>query len=187
MSRTAAKIVLLGDHGVGKTSLVSRWVKSTFRGDQPATIGAAFSQREVMLRGQPNKVQIWDTAGEERYHSMAPVYSQGAVIVFDVSRRDSFNALPEWTKCLSQCDPRVAIVITGNKSDVEQRDVTFEEGESFAKHHGYVYFETSAKTGAGVDEAFGLVAEKALKNRSASENAVALADKGSGKERTVCC
>jgi small GTP-binding protein len=190
MSRTAAKIVLLGDHAVGKTSLVSRWVKATFRGDQPATIGAAFSQREVLVDGQPKKVQVWDTAGEERYHSMAPVYSQGAqgaVIVFDVTRRDSFLNIGEWVKCLSQCDTKIAIVIAGNKSDIEGREITFDDGEKFARENGYTYFDTSAKTGAGVEETFTFVAEKVLVARDQAPFLADIQGKEEAQQESGCC
>jgi Ras-related protein Rab-2A len=165
-------------------------VKASYRSDQAATIGAAFSQREVIVDGHPTKIQIWDTAGEERYHSMAPVYSRGALgalIVFDVSRRESFNNIPMWIKCLEQCDSRIVIVITANKSDIETREIAFEEGDGFARDRNYVYFETSAKTGAGVEEAFGYLAERVLEVRAAAVDPVVIEEKKGVDNSGGCC
>jgi Ras-related protein Rab-6A len=96
-----AKIILVGDNGVGKTALISRWVESTFRGGYTPTIGTVLIRREVMIRGDSKEVQIWDTSSEERYLSIAPIYSRGAraaVIVFDVSRGSSFYGIAKWVK-----------------------------------------------------------------------------------------
>jgi small GTP-binding protein len=186
----APKVVLLGDHGVGKTCLVSRWVKDAYRGDQPATIGAAFSQREVVVNGQATKIQIWDTAGEERYQSMAPVYSRGALgamIVFDVARRESLASIPAWVKCLAHCDTRIVVVVAANKSDVERREVSFEEGDAYARERGFVYFETSAKTGAGVEEAFGYLAERVLEIRASAEEPAIVEEKPAAANAGGCC
>jgi small GTP-binding protein len=186
------KLVLLGDHSVGKTSLVSRWSKNTYRPDQPATIGAAFSQREMQVNGETHKLQIWDTAGEERYQSMAPIYSQGAVgafLVFDVTARASLEHIATWQKCLESCDPHVCVMVVGNKADAAARQVTFAEGEAFAQALGYDYAETSALTGAGVEEAFVNLTERAVQARAvrAAPLALNLGGKDQAKKEGGCC
>jgi small GTP-binding protein len=189
----ALKLVLLGDHSVGKTSLVSRWSKNTYRPDQPATIGAAFSQRELQLHGELYKLQIWDTAGEERYHSMAPIYSQGAIgafVVFDVTKRTSFDHITVWQKCLESCDPHVCVMLVGNKSDCEAREVDFGDGEAAAQRLGYEYAETSAKTGAGVEDAFLNLTEKLVAARAVraeGSEAIWAPTTGEGQKDDKCC
>jgi small GTP-binding protein len=188
------KLVLLGDHGVGKTCLVSRWSKNSYRTDQPATIGAAFSQREVQVNGETHKLQIWDTAGEERYHAMAPIYSQGAVgafLVFDLTSKVTMEHLTKWQKCLESCDPHVCVTIVGNKSDCDNRELTFGDGEAFAQSLGYEYAEVSAKTGAGVEDAFMNLTEKAVGARTVSpkfEAQLTLESKAPAKKGdSACC
>jgi Ras-related protein Rab-2A len=98
-----------------------------------------------------------------------PVYSRGAlgaIIVFDVGRRESFSNIPMWLKYFSVCDPRLVIAIVANKIDIEPREIAFQEGDAFSHEGHYLYVETSAKTGAGVDEAFGLLAECVLNLRT---------------------
>jgi small GTP-binding protein len=188
------KVVLLGDHGVGKTSLVSRWSKQNYRPDQPPTIGAAFSQQEVKVDGEIYKLQIWDTAGEERYQAMAPIYSQGACgafLVFDVRARITLEHLTIWQKCLESCEPNVCVIVVGNKSDAEDRTIKFTEGEEFAAKFGYDYAETSALNGAGVDETFTSLTEKAVNARAAKQiiRGSDIMDPGKGRNRKdgQCC
>jgi small GTP-binding protein len=184
------KLVLLGEHGVGKTCLASRWFRGGFRTDQPPTIGAAFIQKEVSVHGEPKKIQIWDTAGEERYHSMAPVYSEGAsgaVIVFDVTRRETMTRIPAWVKCLSHCDDGIVILVVANKCDSEKREILFDEGEAYARALNFEYFETSAKTGAGVEEAFEFIVERICNREITSVESIALGGSARAGERRGCC
>jgi small GTP-binding protein len=187
------KLVLLGDHGVGKTCLVSRWSKNVYRPDQPATIGAAFSQRDLQLDGEVHKLQIWDTAGEERYHSMAPIYSQGAVgafLVFDVTSRQTLDHIANWQKCLESCDPNVRVMVIGNKADCENREVSFNDGEAVAERLGFDYGETSAATGAGVEDVFLNLTQKAIQARDTkpTPTEIRLTPKPRGsKESSGCC
>jgi small GTP-binding protein len=120
------------------------------------------------IKGENYQLQIWDTAGEERYQSIAPVYCHGAAgifLVFDLRARLTLEQLEKWNKCLDSCDQNVCVIVVGNKSDAEDREVKFEEGKAYASKFHYAYVETSALTGAGVDDAFTSLAQKALKAR----------------------
>jgi small GTP-binding protein len=158
------KIVVLGDHAVGKTSLLSRWHHGTFDLRLKPTIGAAFILTDRVCNGEVYRLQIWDTAGEERFQAIAPIYSQnakGAILVFDLTQRESLENLPRWRSCLLEDIP---VVIVGNKCDLDgERQVTYFDGASVAKQMGAAYFEASAGLGLGVEEAFRQVVETAIK------------------------
>jgi small GTP-binding protein len=128
------KIVVLGNHAVGKTSLISRWYQGTFDHGQRSTIGAAFILTDFVYNSESYKLQIWDTAGEERFQAIAPIYSQnakGAILVFDLTQRESLEDLPGWRSCLLEDIP---IVIVGNKCDLDcARKVMYFDGSSAAK------------------------------------------------------
>lgn len=152
-----AKLVLLGDMGAGKSSLVLRFVKGQFFDYQESTIGAAFLTKTIPE--QNVKFEIWDTAGQERYHSLAPMYYRGAaaaVIVFDITSQDSFNKAKSWVKELQrQGNPNMIMALSGNKADLaEGRAVTTEDAQAYADENGLVFWETSAKTNVNVNELF---------------------------------
>lgn len=152
-----AKLVLLGDMGAGKSSLVLRFVKGQFFDYQESTIGAAFLTKT--MPEQAVKFEIWDTAGQERYHSLAPMYYRGAaaaVIVFDITNADSFTKAKNWVKELQrQGSPNMVMVMAGNKADLlENRQVTAEEAQSYCEENGLIFWETSAKTNVNVHQMF---------------------------------
>lgn len=154
-----AKLVLLGDMGTGKTSLVLRFVKGQFLDYQESTIGAAFFTEVVCLNEATVKFDIWDTAGQERYHSLAPMYYRGAaaaVIVYDITSLESFEKAKKWVQELQrQGNPHMFMVLVGNKADLnEKREVDTEAGEQYAEENGLHFFETSAKTAQNVNELF---------------------------------
>ncbi|KAH8482196.1 hypothetical protein H0E87_029605 [Populus deltoides] len=154
-----AKLVLLGDMGTGKTSLVLRFVKGQFLEFQESTIGAAFFTQVLSLNEATIKFDIWDTAGQERYHSLAPMYYRGAaaaVVVYDITSMDSFERAKKWvTELQRQGNPNLIMFLVGNKVDLqEKRKVGIEEGEQYAKENGMVFLETSAKTAQNVNELF---------------------------------
>lgn len=189
------KIIMLGDSGVGKTALVTRWVKGQYKSDQRPTIGAAYSQTTFQKDGETHKIQVWDTAGEEKYRSMTPIYSQGAfgaLIVFDVTNRESLDHIKEWVNCLDMSGG-IPIVVVGNKSDLEdKRQVDMDEALARVTKMGYGYFETSAVNGNGVEEAFSELIQKALTERSKKENAESVTLEAQPNfenptERKSCC
>jgi small GTP-binding protein len=191
------KLVLLGDAGVGKTSLVSRWCKDVFRPDQQQTIGAAFTEKEFTCDDVKYRLQIWDTAGQERFESMAPVYSQnarGALLVFDLMQRDTLEHVQKWRGYLDNCADGLPIVIAGNKSDLEsERQVSFEGAMHASQVMNAEYFETSAQLGAFVGEAFTALAEAAVRRSTRREEVdpplliEASVSRNAGSENSGCC
>ncbi|XP_060973655.1 ras-related protein RHN1 isoform X2 [Cannabis sativa] len=154
-----AKLVLLGDMGTGKTSLVLRFVKGQFFNHQEPTIGAAFFTQILSLTEATVKFDIWDTAGQERYHSLAPMYYRGAaaaVVVYDISTKDTFVRAKKWVEELQrQGNLSMVMALVANKSDLESnREVDAEEGEEFAQENGMFYMETSARTADNINELF---------------------------------
>lgn len=153
------KLVLLGDTAVGKSCLVVRFVRDEFFEFQEPTIGAAFLTQTVTLDSATVKFEIWDTAGQERYRSLAPMYYRGAaaaIIVYDITNRESFAGAKSWVKeLMRRGDPNVVIALAGNKADLEsKRQVEFEEAAAYAKQNEILHLETSAKTAANVKELF---------------------------------
>ena len=120
------------------------------------------------ISGKQIKLQIWDTAGQESFRSITRSYyrgATGALLVYDISRRDTFNHLTRWLEEARQhANPKMVIMLIGNKSDLEKREVSYEEGEKFAKDNGLIFLETSAKTAQNVEEAFLKTAQKIYDN-----------------------
>ena len=163
------KIVLLGDSSVGKSSLVQRFCADKFDDKYKITIGGAYLQTEVNLKGgNLIKLHIWDTGGQEKFRSMASLYYKDAVaaiLVYDVSNNETLKSLVYWVKELNdQIENKNFIVsLAGNKCDLpnEEKTVTYNEGKDFCKENDIpIFFETSAKTGVGVKELFNSLAQK---------------------------
>lgn len=160
-----AKLVLLGDMGAGKSSLVLRFVKGQFQDFQESTIGAAFFSQTLAVNETTVKFEIWDTAGQERYHSLAPMYYRGAaaaIIVYDITNNDSFVRAKKWVQELQrQGNANLVMALAGNKSDLaSKRKVESEEAQAYAEENGLFFMETSAKTAQNVNELFYEIARK---------------------------
>ncbi|KAK0481507.1 GTP-binding protein RAB5 [Armillaria novae-zelandiae] len=156
------KLVLLGESAVGKSSLVLRFVKDQFDDYRESTIGAAFLTQTVTLEDQTS---VKDTAGQERYKSLAPMYYRNAncaVVVYDITQSASLEKARTWIRELQrQADPSIVIALCGNKTDLSaRRQVTEEEAKKYADEEGLMWGETSAKTGEGVSDIFMAIAKK---------------------------
>lgn len=167
------KVVLLGESAVGKSSLVLRFVKREFHEFQESTIGAAFLTQTIQIDDTTVKFEIWDTAGQERYHSLAPMYyrgAQAALIVYDLTSRDSFVKAQNWVRELQrQASANIVIALVGNKLDLaSRRSVEYAEAKSYAEENNLLFMETSAKTAVNVNEVFTAIATRLPKGDSES-------------------
>ncbi|KAF7339863.1 hypothetical protein MVEN_01903100 [Mycena venus] len=173
MGRVLLKVIILGDSGVGKTSLMNQYVNKRFSNQYKATIGADFLTKEVMVDDRLVTMQLWDTAGQERFQSLGVAFYRGAdccVLVYDVNSAKSFETLDSWRdEFLIQASPHdpenFPFVVLGNKIDVEEnkRQVTQKRAMTWCQSKGNIpYFETSAKEAINVEQAFQTVAKNAL-------------------------
>ena len=153
------KVVVLGNAGVGKSCLVLRFVRDEFNADTETTIGAAFLTKNIFLEDATARAEVWDTAGQERYRSLAPMYyrgAQAALVVYDVTSRDSLDGAKTWVKELQRrADPGLVMALVGNKADLrDRRAVVADEAREFATENGMLFFETSAKDATNVEKVF---------------------------------
>ncbi|CAF1049751.1 unnamed protein product [Didymodactylos carnosus] len=165
------KVIILGDSGVGKTSLMNQFVNRKFTNQYKATIGADFLTKEVQIDDRLVTMQIWDTAGQERFQSLGVAFYRGAdccVLVYDVTVANSFKSLESWRdEFLIQAGPRdpenFPFVVIGNKIDLENRLIQIRKAQTWCTDKNNIpYFETSAKEGVNVEKAFETVARNAL-------------------------
>lgn len=177
-----AKVVLLGESAVGKSSVALRFARDEFLINQETTVGAAFLTRTITVPGgslsanRALKFEIWDTAGQERYRSLAPIYYRGAcgaIVMYDVTSSESLGRAQSWIRELrANADPSLVIVLAGNKRDLESlRQVSYEDGRALAAEEAVAgFFETSAKDGFNVQEVFAELAAKMLDQGLGSAN-----------------
>ena len=154
---------------VGKSCILLQFTNNKFREQHDITIGVEFDSKTIEVNGKIIKLQIWDTAGHEAFQSITRSYYKGAVgalLVYDITRRESFNHIIKWLSEIKEnASKDITIILIGNKNDLEKgRQVSFEEGESFAKENNLLFLETSAKTAKNIAEAFNLSAIQILNN-----------------------
>ncbi|VVB18105.1 unnamed protein product [Arabis nemorensis] len=156
------KVVLIGDSAVGKSQILARYARNEFSLDSKATIGVEFQTRTLVIDRKSVKAQIWDTAGQERYRAVTSAYYRGAVgamLVYDITRRQTFDHIPRWLEELrAHADKNIVIILIGNKSDLEdQRAIPTEDAKEFAEKEGLFFLETSAFNATNVESAFSTV------------------------------
>ena len=155
------KIVLIGESGVGKTSIISQFVDQIFEDDLQTSTGGSFSSKTLTFNnGKTIKLEIWDTAGQERYRALTKIFYKNAlaaVLVYDITRKQSFEELKNyWIKQIKESAPEnIILAIAANKSDLLDREqVNEDEARNFAKENNALFYETSAKNSIGVNELF---------------------------------
>ncbi|GCB26635.1 Ras-related protein Rab-11A [Aspergillus awamori] len=152
-------VVLIGDSGVGKSNLLSRFTRNEFNLDSKSTIGVEFATRSIQVDSKTIKAQIWDTAGQERYRAITSAYYRGAVgalLVYDISKHQTYDNVNRWLKELrDHADSNIVIMLVGNKSDLRHlRAVPTEEAKQFASENNLSFIETSALDASNVELAF---------------------------------
>ncbi|KAJ9550297.1 hypothetical protein OSB04_014342 [Centaurea solstitialis] len=175
------KLVLIGDSGVGKSNLLSRFTRNEFNLETKSTIGVEFATRSLNVDGKIIKAQIWDTAGQERYRAITSAYYRGAVgalLVYDVTRRATFENIERWLKELrDHTDPNIVVMLIGNKSDLRHLlAVSTDDGKTFAEAESLYFMETSALEATNVESAFSEVITQIY--RIVSKKAVEVGDDG---------
>ena len=153
------KLIFLGDQAVGKSCILNRFMNDTFSEEYQATIGLDFQSKNIQIDNQDINLLLYDTAGQEKFRSLIPMYTRDAkiiLLVYDITSKESFNHISDWLKDLTTVKKEeVIFALVGNKIDLDdKREVTYEEGENFAKEHEYIFSEISAKTGDGFQELF---------------------------------
>merc|ERR1711976_734652 len=184
------KVVLIGDSGVGKSNLLSRFTRNEFK----STIGVEFATRSIQVDGKTIKAQIWDTAGQERYRAITSAYYRGAVgalLVYDIAKHLTYENVDRWLKELrDHADNNIVIMLVGNKSDLRHlRAVPTDEAKSFAEKNNLSFIETSALDSTNVETAFHnilteiyrIVSQKQLPDNSSGGDALG----GGGKPITI--
>jgi small GTP-binding protein len=163
---TICKVVLLGESGVGKTSIISRYVHDKFSDTLMCTTGASFASKKIVLEGNNIKFKLWDTAGQERFRSLTRIFYQNAsvaILVYDITRVDSFEKIKTfWVKEIKENAPSdIILALAGNKSDnYENEKVSIKEGQDLAKEINAIFMSTSAKLSHGVEELFQTIGKK---------------------------
>jgi small GTP-binding protein len=185
------KILLLGDSSVGKTCFLMRYTDNTFQEIHMSTIGLDYKLKNVQLDdGKMVKIQIWDTAGQDRFRSITKNYYKGAhgiILIYDITNKKSFENVRTWINQIKEeVSEKVSIILVGNKiDDEEHRVVATEDGEKIAKELGLMFFECSAKSGVNIDSTFNELVKKTVENYSKVSKGETLKNKKGGKK--ICC
>ena len=183
------KVILVGDSGVGKSSLVNRWIQGTFEVNMSQTIGAAFFCQHISIENQQVvKLHIWDTAGQERFHSLTPMYLKGAHIALLCFEFPDMQYLLRHIRNIRIANDKVHIMLIATKIDNPENDKSFSPVIQYAEKHNLPLFYTSAYTGRGVNEVFFVAATHCYENfLEELSNSMILIDNQSVKDSSCPC
>lgn len=200
------KIVLIGDSGVGKSNILSRFTRNEFCLESKSTIGVEFATRTLQVEGKTVKAQIWDTAGQERYRAITSAYYRGAVgalLVYDITKRQTFENVLRWLRELrDHADSNIVIMLAGNKTDLNHlRAVSDQDARLLAEKEGLSFLETSALEAMNIEKAFQtilldiyqIISRKALAAQEAATGlpgqgtSINVGDYSSNLGRRNCC
>ena len=171
----AYKLVLGGEGGVGKTSMVHRFVEDSFQADYKSTIGTSIMKKECEFEGLESRVRfvIWDLAGQAQFKRVRQTYlgnAEAGILVYDVTRQDTFESIESWFREIKSVSPHISLILVGNKIDLEDnRFISTEKGEELSKKLNLSYIETSAKTGENINDAFKMLALQMIKQYAFAE------------------
>ena len=191
LQRKVLRISLLGDTTVGKTSLIDAFFNIEFSAHTIANIGIDKQQKEMEMKdGRTMKIILWDTAGQERFHDLAMNTirtCQGIVLCFDLSKRKSFEGIPNWLNQIRTIDDKIPIILFGNKCDlIDNRVVEEEEAKALSNKYNLEYLETSAKENINVNEGFQKIIDEAYEKSGAAALGVELDMKKKEKKKGCC-
>jgi len=167
------KVLMLGESGVGKSSILNRFVDDKFSTNFLTTLGVEYKQKLYNINGKPVSIQVWDTAGQEKFRTISPIYYRkvdGVVLVFDITDQNSFESVDFWMKNLADhASEDIKIILVGNKIDLdEKRVVTEETAKGEADKYNVKYFEASAKIRHNIKELFLTIAKDILEHKEAA-------------------
>ena len=153
------KLIVVGNQGTGKSCILNRFVNETFEENYQATIGLDFQSKNITIHDQDVRLIIYDTAGQEKFRSLIPMYIREAqiiLLIYDISDKASFDSMPKWIQEVNDILKKdVVFALVGNKIDLEQeRKVTFEEGKKLADQHNFIFQEVSAKNGSNFEKLY---------------------------------
>ena len=168
------KLIVVGNQGTGKSCILNRFVNETFDENYQATIGLDFQSKNVTIHDQDVRLILYDTAGQEKFRSLIPMYIREAqiiLLIYDISDKDSFDSIPKWIQeVLDVKNSEAVFALIGNKNDLEkERKVTFEEGQKFADENKFIFQEVSAKNGNNFEKLFEVQLFEAVYNKFKSE------------------
>jgi small GTP-binding protein len=190
------KILTIGESAVGKTCILLRFTDNKFLVNHITTIGIDYKSKTIKMGLKTVKLKIWDTAGQERFRNITKQYYKGAdgiLLVYDITDRNSFEKIKDWMKQIQENTQKeqIGIVLLGNKCDLEDRQVSYEEGESLAKEYGLLFWETSAYKDKNISESFEgltnlIISKKVPDEQNPERRPVIITDPDKDKKKGCC-
>jgi small GTP-binding protein len=181
------KLIMIGDNNVGKSCLINSFIDNKFKNYQNTTIGVDITIKTMIIRDKTIKLQIYDTAGQEKYSALTKIYyrdAHGILIVYDVSDESSFESIKTWMENVQKFAPQnVRLILVANQIDNENRCITYEQGRELAQFYKIPYFETSAKNNSNITELFEYMSILILQDFNTIKNEIKL----NGCSKNKCC